>query len=113
MSEFVYLYRRAPRPPETPQKMQDRMQRWRAWFKDLETKGHITNLGQPLAQTGGGVVRDSKGGITDGPYAETKDIVMGYTLVQATDFDEAVRLTKGWPGFEEGGVIEVRPVMKL
>ncbi len=112
MSEFVYLYRVPPRSAESPQKMQDRMQRWRAWFNDLEKKGHITSLGHPLAPTGGGVVR-GKGNVTDGPYAETKDIVMGYTLIEAKDFEEAAKLTGAWPGFEEGGCIEVRPVRKL
>ncbi len=112
MSEFVYLYRRPPRGPESPQQMQDRLQRWRDWFSDLESRGHIKSLGQPLAQTGGAVVR-GKGRVTDGPYAETKDIVMGFTLVEAKDFDQAVKLTETWPGFEEGGSIEVRPVLKL
>ena len=66
MSEFVYLYRRPPRPAdESPQQMQDRMQRWRAWFADLEKRGHIKSIGQPLAQTGGGVVR-GKGKVSDG-----------------------------------------------
>lgn len=71
MSEFVYVYRRPPMPPLSPQQMQERMQRWRAWFNDLEQHGHIVNLGQPLANTGGCVVRDSKGRMSDGPYAET------------------------------------------
>ena len=112
MSEFVYLYRRPPRSTdESPQQMQERLQRWRAWFTDLEKRGHIKNIGQPLAQTGGGVVR-GKGKVSDGPYAETKDIVMGFTLVEAKDFAQAVELTGTWPGFEEGGVVEVRPVLK-
>jgi hypothetical protein len=113
MSEFVYLYRRPPRPTdESPQQMQERMQRWRAWFADLEKKGHIKSLGQPLPQTGGGVVR-GKDKVSDGPYAETKDIVMGFTLIEAKDFEQAVELTKTWPGFEEGGLIEIRPIQKL
>ena len=112
MSEFVFLYRIPPRGAESPQKMQDRMQRWRVLFSGLEKKGHITSIGQPLAQTGGGVVR-GKGGVTDGPYAETKDIVMGFTLVEVKDLEQAATLTETWPGFEEGGCIEIRPVLKL
>ena len=49
----------------------------------------------------------------DGPYAETKDIIMGFTLVEARDLDQAIKLTETWPGFDEGGCIEVRPVLKL
>jgi hypothetical protein len=112
MSEFVYLYRRPLRSAESPQQMQDRLQRWRAWFSALEKKGHIKSLGQPLAEAGGGVVRGT-GRVSDGPYAETKDIIMGFTLVEAKDLDQAIKLTETWPGFDEGGCIEVRAVLKL
>jgi hypothetical protein len=109
MTEFAYLYRRPPRPTdESPQLMQERMQRWLAWFADLEKRGHIQSLGQPLAQTGGGVVRGN-GKVSDGPYAETKDIVMGFTLVTAKDYEEAVALAETWPGYDEGGSIEFDP----
>ena len=40
-----------------------------------------------------GVVRDGKGAVSEGPYAETKDIVGGYRLIEARDLAEAVRLT--------------------
>jgi hypothetical protein len=113
MSEFVYLYRRPTHPKGSPQQMQEMLERWRAWFKDLETKGHLANYGQPLEGTGGAVVRDAKGSFSDGPYAETKDIVMGYSMVTATDLEEAVALTKGHPIFDQGGVIEVRPILKM
>jgi hypothetical protein len=113
MSEFVYLYRRPGTFQGTPQQMQERMQRWRAWFAELESSGHLASLGHPLATTGGGVVRDAQGNVSDGPYVETKDIIGGYSIIEARDFDEAVKLTASWPGFEDGGAIEVRPIMKL
>ena len=111
MSEFIYLYREATTP--TPQDMQVRMQKWLVWFKDLEQKGHLANYGHPLNRTDGAVVRDKKGGFTDGPYAETKDIVIGYTVVEAKDMAEAIKLASGCPLLEDGGLVEVRPVLKL
>lgn len=45
-------------------------------------------------------------------WAETKDIVMGYSPIAAKDFDEAVALTNDHPIFDEGGVIEIRPILK-
>jgi len=51
--------------------------------------------------------------VTDGPYAESKDIVGGYTLIQAKDLGEAAELSKGCPIFESGGLVEVRPVMEM
>jgi hypothetical protein len=113
MSEFVYLYRRPPMAPESPQQMQERMQRWSAWFKDVEKRGHLASLGHPLAPSGGGVVRDKSGSVSDGPYAETKDIVMGFSVIEAKDFAEAVTLSKGHPIFDVGGLIEVRPILKM
>jgi hypothetical protein len=113
MSEFIFLYRRPQTPDLSPKQLEERMHRWRAWFDKLEKGGHLLSIGQPLADKGGGVVRDAEGTMTDGPYAETKDIVIGYSVITATDFGEAVRLTEGWPAFAEGGVLEVRPVRKM
>jgi hypothetical protein len=100
-------------PTESPQRMQELMQRWQAWYKELEAKGHLANLGQPLEMVGGAVVTSTSGSFRDGPYAETKDIVGGYSIVRAKDLAEAIALTQGHPVFDMGGVIEIRPVMNL
>jgi hypothetical protein len=92
--------------------MQDRMQRWRAWMKDLETQGHLVSMGNPLGPTGA-VVKDSKGSFSDGPYAETKDIVMGFSVVETKDLEQAIQLSKGCPILAAGGLVEVRPVLQM
>ena len=112
MNEFVYLWRRPQRPPQTPQQMQEWMQKYQAWFKQMEATGHLAQYGQPLEPKAGRVVRDKAGSFSDGPYAETKDVVMGFSIITAADL-EAVALTKGHPIFDEGGVIEIRPLLKL
>jgi hypothetical protein len=111
MSEFVYLYRggEAGRSPERAQQM---MQKWMAWFKDLAEKGHIKDRGQPLERTGK-LVKGKQKAVTDGPFAEAKDLVGGFTLIEARDLDQAVELSKGCPIFEVEGAVEVRPVLKL
>ena len=113
MNEFVFLWRRPQRAPRTPQQMQETMEKYLAWFKDMEARGHLAQYGQPLEPKAGRVVKDKAGGFNDGPYAETKDIVMGFSVIAAKDFDEAVALTEGHPIFDEGGVIEIRPILKL
>src|SRR5579859_6252017 len=113
MNEFVYLYRRPQRPTGTPQQMQARMERYQAWFKDLEERGHLASFGQPLEEKAGCVVKDKVGSISDGPYAETKDIVMGFSVITARNLDEAAALAKTCPIFDEGGIIEIRPILKL
>ncbi len=111
MSEFVYLYRggESGRSPERAQQM---MQKWMAWFKELNEKGHIKDRGQPLERAGK-LVKGKQKTVTDGPFAEAKDVVGGYTLIQARDLEQAVELSKGCPIFEAEGAVEVRPVMKL
>jgi len=111
VSEFVYLYRNAERPPSAEQ-MQQQMQKWMAWMKDLQAKGHIKDNGHPLERAGK-VVKSHGKSISDGPFAEAKDVVGGYTLIEAKDLDQAAQLASGCPIFNVGGYVEVRPVMKM
>lgn len=113
MSEFVYLYRGGERA-DSPQRAEQQMQRWVAWMKELGEKGHIKDRGQPLEPTGKVVRANGKQKVvTDGPYPESKDLVGGYTLIEAKDLAQAAELSKGCPIFESGGFVEVRPVMEM
>jgi hypothetical protein len=111
MSEFVFLYRGGERA-DSPEQSEREMQKWVAWMKELGEKGHLKERGQPLERTGK-VVRGKQKVVTDGPYAESKDLVGGYTLVEAKDLSHAAELSKGCPIFESGGLVEVRPVMEM
>ena len=57
-------------------------------------------------------VREGKRFVTDGPYAETREQLGGYFLVEAKDLDEAIAIAGRIPGARRG-TIEVRPVMEL
>jgi len=111
MSEFLYIYR-GGESGHSPEKMQQTMQKWVAWLTDLGQKGHIKDQGQPLERAGK-VVKGQQKSVTDGPFAEAKDVVGGYTLVEARDLDQATELSKGCPIFDDGGSVEVRPIMKM
>lgn len=54
-------------------------------------------------------VRDGRPAITDGPFAETKEVLAGFNLIEAQDIDEAVRIAHEFP-WARFGCIEVRPV---
>jgi hypothetical protein len=54
-------------------------------------------------------VRDGETAVTDGPFAETKEVLGGYYLVEAADLDEAIALAKQVPVLS--GCLEVRPIM--
>ena len=111
MSEYVFLYR-GGEAGRSPERIQQSMQKWMAWFKDMAEKGHVKNQGHPLERTGR-LVKGSQKSVIDGPFAEAKDIVGGYSLIEAQDLDQAVELSKGCPILENGGTVEVRPVMQL
>jgi hypothetical protein len=115
MSEFVYLFRATDAGRReamgTPERAQRSMQAWLAWIRELEANGHLKDPGQPLESTGK-VVRGSTKVVTDGPYVETKELVLGFIVIEARDLAQAVELASGCPMVEGGGSVEIRPVMK-
>jgi hypothetical protein len=118
MSEFIFLYRTTEAEQlenmGTAEIAQQRMQAWLGWIRELDAKGHIKDMGQPLDVTGKVVRAGAKRVVTDGPFAETKDLVLGYTIVTARDLDQAVELTTGCPMLGgKYGSVEVRPVRNI
>jgi hypothetical protein len=111
MSEFLFLYR-SPAPQGSPEQMQKTMQKWTAWMKELGEQGHLKNEGHPLERTGK-LVKGKQKTVTDGPFAEAKDAIGGYSIVEARDLAHAVELAKGCPTFETDGAVEVRPIRKM
>lgn len=111
MNQYVYLYR-GGEAGRSPERMQEMMGKWMAWLKDLADKGHIKDRGQPLEKSGKLVKGRSKA-VTDGPFAEAKDVIGGYTLIEAANIEQAAELAKGCPVLEVDGQVEIRPVMKM
>jgi hypothetical protein len=108
MTDFTFLYRGRD-TNASPDQMQKTMEKWRTWFKALGEKGHLKDIGHPL-ENSGKVVKGKQKNVTDGPFAEAKDVVGGFTLIQARDLDHAVELSKECPILEVGGSVEVRPI---
>ena len=111
MSEFTFLFR-GRAAFTSPEQGQKHMEQWLAWFKELGASGHLKDPGHPL-EGAGKVVRGKSKQVTDGPYAEAKDVVGGYIIVDTPDLARAVELSKGCPILEVGGSVEVRPVQRL
>lgn len=116
MSEFVFLFRASDAARRaamgTPENAQRSMQAWLAWIRELEAKGHLKDPGQPL-DVAGKVVRGKGKIVTDGPYAEAKDLVLGFIVVEARDLADAAELSKGCPMLDGEGSVEIRPVGTL
>src|SRR4051812_36480535 len=107
MSEFLFLYRGGERPTGTPEQMQQVMQKWISWMNDLQAKGVLKDRGVPL-EPSGKIVRGKDKQVVDGPFAEAKDVVGGYSIVTAKDLAHAVELSMGCPILQVGGDVEVR-----
>jgi hypothetical protein len=118
MSEFIFLYRTSASEQRehmgTPELAQQSMDAWLSWMRELETKGHIKDMGQPLDMAGKVVRAGKKRVVTDGPYTEAKDLILGYSIVKARDLEQAVELSAGCPILEgASGSVEVRPVLNM
>jgi hypothetical protein len=81
---------------------------------DIKASGRFlgANPLQPTAMATSVRVRHGKRMVTDGPFAETREQLGGYFLVDATDLDEAIDIAERIPG-ARFGTVEVRPVVEL
>lgn len=94
----------------TPERAQRSLQDWLAWIHELEGKQLLKHPGMPLERTGK-TVRGKDLTVTDGPFMELKDIVLGFIVVSARDLEHAVEIARGCPLARGGGGVEIRPVM--
>ena len=94
----------------SPEEMQKAIEKYVAWGARLRGKNALV-ASHKLADDVGKVMR-GKGQVrvTDGPYSETKEVLGGYYLVEAPDYNTAVEYCKDSPHLEYGGTIEVRVV---
>ena len=93
----------------SPEQMQQVADQWMAWFKGLTENGKAL-AGAPL-EPEGKVVSGKNGRIVaDGPFAESKEAIGGYFLLNVKNFEEALAIAQGCPGLPYGAVVEVRPV---
>lgn len=86
--------------------------RWNDWYDGLAAAGKVQH-GQPLGLEGR-VVAGARGEkVTDGPFAEAKEVVAGYLFLTVADLDEATAIARNCPGLPLGLTVEVRPIAKV
>jgi hypothetical protein len=93
----------------SPEEIQEVMGRWTAWFERLSRQGKLKS-GLPLHHEGKIISGKSGRSVADGPFAESKEAIGGFFLLQADDLDEAVRIAQQCPSLDYGVSVEVRPV---
>lgn len=108
MKDFLLVFRNDfnAMPSGTQEEMQAVTQRWVDWIAGIAAQNKLTSRGASL-KSGGKVVRPDNV-ITDGPYAELKEVLGGYTIVKASSLDEAIELVHSCPILESGGNVEIR-----
>jgi len=94
-----------------PNEMQRLMEDYTAFTREIRASGHLLGANdlEPVKAATTVRVRNGKVSATDGPFAETKEQLGGYYLIEARDLNEAIHVASRIPSAKLG-CIEVRPV---
>ena len=113
MAKFMFLQRGGceNRPEMTQEQMDAQMKSCMEWMKCGTEEGWLLDPGAPLS--GGSAVVDSDLTVTDGPFAESKELVGGYTIVEAPDLAAACEHAKQTIKMAGAGKIEVREIANM
>ena len=113
MPDFILLLHRPAglMPTLPPEQAAAITKEYVDWGDRMRSQGRF-KAGEKLTFDAGRVMRATGGRImvTDGPYAESKELLGGFFLISATDYAEACRLAESCPHFRYGGSIEVRQI---
>ena len=83
-----------------------------AWYEKWGATGRLEGGHQLQGPGTAKTVRST--GVTDGPYIETKEVLGGFSIIEADTIDEAADISKTWPGVDRGWIaVEVRPVLEM
>lgn len=91
------------------EELQKLMDQNSAWIQRLTAQGKA-KPGRALERRGAIVSGKNGRFVTDGPFAESKEAIGGYLLVDVETLDEAIAIARSSPGLAYGGSIEVRPI---
>jgi hypothetical protein len=85
-----------------------------SWAREMEARGVILHDGAQLQPVSTATTVRTNGAevlVADGPFAETKEVILGYDVIECADLDEAIFAASRHPVALNGGVVEVRPVL--
>jgi len=113
MKEFMLVFRneQAGAPRLSPEQLQDITKPWQDWIGGIAAHGKLVERGNRLDYEGATVQPGNV--VTDGPYAEIKEILLGYTIVKTDALTDAIEIAKGCPILNVGGSVEVRSVVQM
>jgi hypothetical protein len=113
MPQYILLLHETPSDFSnvSAEEMQQIIGEYVAWRRKIETEGKYAGSNK-LRDDGGRLIsmRNGMARVVDGPYAEAKEVMGGYFIISAANYDEAVETSKGCPHLKYGGWIEVREI---
>jgi hypothetical protein len=116
MSQFILLLHETPADFSnvSADELQQIIGEYIAWRRRIEAEGKYV-ASNKLKDEGGRHVsmRNGQARVVDGPYAEAKEVMGGYFVINAADYDEAVEISKGCPHLKYGGWIEIREIEQV
>lgn len=95
----------------SPEEIQASIKRFSDWARKLQAQGKLIAAEKLKDNTG--LLFSTKNGqvVMDGPFAETKETIGGYFVIEAKDIEEAIQITKECPALTgEGGMVELREI---
>lgn len=111
MEKFMFIFHGGVKADASPEELQSNMGKWMAWVEKMHQEGRYVS-GEALLP--GGKLVKAQNTATDGPYTEGKELVGGFFVINAANLEEATSIAQqGYPDFEYGGTVQVRPVMKF
>jgi hypothetical protein len=87
---------------------------WAPWARELQARGVLLVEGSQLQPVSTATTVRNSGDevlVSDGPFAETKEQILGYDVIDCADLDEAIYAAARHPATLKGGVVEVRPIL--
>ncbi|MBL8674860.1 MAG: hypothetical protein JNL07_08250 [Rhodospirillales bacterium] len=118
MAKFMLLLRDDPKAftALSPAEMQAIIGKYRAWAQGLRERGQLAGSDK-LRDDPGKVLHHAgtRVAVKDGPYAESKELIGGYFVVEAADYAAAVEIARECPHIRPGatGTIEVRQIQEM
>ena len=113
MAEFMLIFHQeaATYGTRSPEERQPVLAEYAAWRMEIEAQGHYIDANKLAVNAGrcllfhNGEVR-----VVDGPYAEAKEVIGGYVLFRAANYDEALKIASDCPLLKHGSRLELREV---
>jgi hypothetical protein len=108
MAKFMVILHEAPgrRQELSPEEMQRKFEAYQSWVGKFRSAGRYVS-GEKLGEEGGKLlsVKAGRVNVVDGPYTEAKEVVAGYFVFRAADYDEAAELMRDSPFLRDYRVV--------